>query len=68
MRGYRPACAGHLHLLRAPVSKQAAAKRPYFMAVWVGAGQMPKAIVTADAIWCGTCRPQPEPIPMPDLF
>ena len=26
-----------------------------------------KAIVVGGALWCGTCRPQPEPIAMPEL-
>lgn len=50
------------------VSKEVAAKHPYFMTVYVGSHNVPKAIVVADAIWCGICRPQPEPIPMPDLY
>ncbi len=50
------------------VSKGAAAKHPYFMTVYVGKANVPKALFVADAIWCGTCRPQPEPIDMPDLY
>jgi hypothetical protein len=41
---------------------------PTFLAVYVGAKQIPKAIVVADAIWCGICRPQPEPIEMPEMY
>jgi hypothetical protein len=29
---------------------------------------MPKAIVVADALFCGVCKPQPEPIEMPELY
>ncbi len=50
------------------VSKEVAARHPYIMSVYIGANEVPKAIVVADAIWCGICRPQPEPIPMPDLY
>lgn len=50
------------------VSKDVASKRPYFMTVYVGQYDTPKAIVVADAIWCGICRPQPEPIPMKELY
>lgn len=50
------------------VSKEVAAKRPYFLTVYIGENNIPKAIITADAIWCGECRPQPEPIEMPELY
>jgi hypothetical protein len=43
-------------------------KLPFFMAVYIGANQVPKVIVVADAIWCGICRPQPEPIEMPEIY
>jgi hypothetical protein len=41
---------------------------PNLLTVYLGAGDVPKAIVVADALWCGTCRPQPEPIPMPEIY
>jgi hypothetical protein len=41
---------------------------PYILNLYVGDEQMPKAIVVADAIFCGSCKPQPEPIEMPELF
>lgn len=50
------------------VAKQDAAKHPYFMTIHVGSNNTPKALIVADAIWCGECRPQPEPIDMPDLY
>lgn len=50
------------------VCKEHASKMPTFLAVYVGANQTPKAIVVADAIWCGVCRPQPEPIEMPEMY
>ena len=50
------------------VSKDHASKMPFFLTVYVGEKQIPKAIVVADAIWCGACRPQPEPIEMPDIY
>jgi len=27
----------------------------------------PRAIVVSGSLWCGICRPQPEPIAMPEL-
>lgn len=26
-----------------------------------------EALVTEDALQCGTCRPRPQPVPMPEL-
>lgn len=41
---------------------------PYIITIYVGAQQVPKAIVVGDALWCGVCKPQPEPIEMPELY
>ncbi|NJL93937.1 MAG: hypothetical protein HC915_09505 [Anaerolineae bacterium] len=41
---------------------------PFFLAVYVGAEQTTKVIVVKDAVWCGVCRPQPEPIELPELY
>lgn len=38
---------------------------PYIVGLY---GNTPaKAIVVGGALWCGVCRPQPEPIAMPEL-
>lgn len=42
-------------------------KMPIILSVFNGKEYIPKAIVVADALWCGVCRPQPEPIPMPEI-
>lgn len=41
---------------------------PVILSVYVGRAQTPKTIVVADALWCGVCKPQPEPIPMPEIY
>ncbi|MEM7033599.1 MAG: hypothetical protein AAF629_28885 [Chloroflexota bacterium] len=41
---------------------------PFILSVYLGEGETPKAIVVADALWCGSCKPQPEPIPMPEIY
>jgi hypothetical protein len=41
---------------------------PVILSVYVGRAQTPKTIVVADALWCGACKPQPEPIPMPEIY
>jgi hypothetical protein len=41
---------------------------PYIVTIFVGEGNTPKAVVVADALWCGFCKPQPEPVEMPELY
>lgn len=41
---------------------------PYIVTMYVGENQTPKAIVVGDALFCGACKPQPEPIEMPELY
>jgi len=41
---------------------------PYPIAVYVGEGNIPKMIVVADALICGRCTLQPEPIEMPEIY
>lgn len=43
-------------------------EKPFIFTIYVGRNNVPKAIVVADALWCGTCRPYPEPIPMPEIY
>lgn len=50
------------------VCKSCYTNMPVILSVYVGANQTPKTIVVADALWCGVCKPQPEPIPMPEIF
>lgn len=39
---------------------------PYLMSVFIDNG-VPKVFTVPDAIWCTVCRPQPEPIEIPDF-
>ena len=43
-------------------------KMPIILSVYVGEHNTPKTIVVADVLWCGVCKPQPEPIPMPEIY
>ncbi len=43
-------------------------KMPAILTIYVGEANMPKAVVVADALYCGVCKPQPEPIEMPELY
>ena len=38
------------------------------LTIFVGDKQTPKAIAVSNALWCGTCKPHPEPIEMPELW
>ena len=39
----------------------------YIITVYMGAENIPKSLVVADAVFCGICKPQPEPLEMPYL-
>jgi hypothetical protein len=39
----------------------------YIITVYVGKKGVPRSLVVADAVFCGVCKPQPEPIDMPYL-
>lgn len=41
---------------------------PYILTVYIGEGQIPKVITVGDVLWCGQCKPQPSPIPMPEIY
>lgn len=50
------------------VCKEHVSKMPSVITVYVGDKQIPKAIVVTDALYCGECHPQPEPIEMPEIY
>jgi hypothetical protein len=39
---------------------------PYILELFRSA-EMQKALVVEDAVWCGTCKPRPDPIELPEL-
>jgi hypothetical protein len=41
---------------------------PYIITIYIGEANVPKAVVVGDALWCGICKPQPEPIEMPEIY
>jgi hypothetical protein len=41
---------------------------PFILTIYIGEHQTPKAVVVADALYCGICKPQPEPIEMPEIY
>jgi glucose-1-phosphate thymidylyltransferase len=36
--------------------------------MYLGDNETPKAVVVTNVLWCGECRPQPEPIEMPEFY
>lgn len=50
------------------VCKKHAKKMPAIISIYVGAGNTPKAVVVSDALFCGQCKPQPEPVEMPEIY
>lgn len=50
------------------VCKNCYTEMPAILSVYLGENQTPKTIVVSGALWCGVCRPQPEPIPMPEIY
>jgi hypothetical protein len=43
-------------------------KLPFIVTIYVGENNTPKAVVVADALWCNVCKPQPEPVEMPEIY
>ena len=43
-------------------------KMSAILTIYVGEANVPKAVVVSDALYCGVCKPQPEPIEMPELY
>ena len=39
----------------------------YIITVYIGKKAIPRSLVVADAVFCGICKPQPEPLDMPYL-
>ncbi|WP_148136129.1 hypothetical protein [Candidatus Formimonas warabiya] len=50
------------------ICKEHASEMPSIVTVYPGEKQTPKAIVVSNALFCGVCRPQPEPIDVPEIF
>lgn len=50
------------------VCKDHASKMSTFLVMYLGDNKTPKGLAVANVIWCGICDPQPEPIPMPELY
>jgi hypothetical protein len=40
---------------------------PFILGMYTRDQGPPRAIVVADVLFCGSCRPQPEPLEMPEL-
>jgi hypothetical protein len=43
-------------------------EQPNILAIFNGRDGVPKTVFVADALFCGTCRPQPEPVAIPEFY
>ena len=50
------------------VNKEEAQTLPFPMAIFVGENNTPKVLVVSGAIWCGICRPQQDPMEIPEIY
>jgi hypothetical protein len=41
---------------------------PTMLSMYLGGKRTPRAVVVSNVLWCGECRPQPEPIEMPEFY
>jgi hypothetical protein len=41
---------------------------PTMLDMFLGKQQTPKSVVVSNVLWCGECKPQPEPIEMPEFY
>ncbi len=42
--------------------------KPFVLTIYVGKENTPKAVVVEDALYCGVCKPKPEPVEMPEIY
>ena len=48
------------------VCKEHVRTMPYILDIFGQKGP-PRALVVADAVWCGVCRPKEDPVDLPEL-
>jgi hypothetical protein len=41
--------------------------KPYIVSLYLGKDGINKAIIVSDAVYCGSCKPNERPVPLPDL-
>jgi hypothetical protein len=49
------------------VCKDHISESPFIISLYEGEEGTQKAIVVADAVFCGLCKPHERPIPLPEL-
>ena len=50
------------------ICKEHASQMPSIEAIYVGKNDTPRAVVVADALCCGECHPEPQPVDMPEIY
>ncbi|MEJ2737095.1 MAG: hypothetical protein P8189_26615 [Anaerolineae bacterium] len=49
------------------VCKEHTRTMPYILDIFGKETGPPQALVVADAVWCGVCRPKEDPVELPEL-
>lgn len=49
------------------VCKKHAKRNPNILGLYDEAGDVPKAIVVENALWCGHCKPISKPVELPEI-
>src|SRR3989344_1808516 len=49
------------------VCKEHARRNPNILAAYDEDNDVPQVLMVDDALWCGICKPIPNPVPMPEL-
>ena len=49
------------------VCKEHVKKMPSVISIWSDADGKKKAVVVSDALWCGICRPEEDPVELDNL-
>jgi hypothetical protein len=49
------------------VCKEHTQTMPYILDIFGQEKRPPQALVVADAVWCGVCRPKEDPVELPEL-
>lgn len=61
------AACGVCSLCGRALCKKHAKRHPHILASFDEEGDNPRVIMVDNTLWCGVCKPIPEPVPMPEI-
>lgn len=59
--------AGGFSILWAGLCKEEACKMLFIFEVWIDSNKIPDILAVEGALFCGICKPQRQPVEMPEL-